>query len=123
MTDLIISNNHINDHINDNMNDALFKEQNVVLKKYFGYESLKPEQYHVINSVMKNKDTIGIFATGAGKSLNFQMIYLLSGKTVIVISPLVSLILDQYKEMKNRNIDTCIFNGTIDLTEINSNKK
>jgi ATP-dependent DNA helicase RecQ len=25
--------------------------------------------------------------------------------------------------MKNRNIDTCIFNGTIDLIEINNNKK
>ncbi len=115
MEDLIISNNPIN--------EDLLKQHNTVLKKYFGYESLKPEQYHVINSVMGNKDTIGIFATGAGKSLNFQMIYLLSGKTVIVISPLVSLILDQYKEMKNRNIDTCIFNGTIELTEINNNKK
>ena len=108
---------------NNLIDNELLKEQNVVLKKYFGYESLKPEQFNVINSIMGDKDTIGIFATGAGKSLNFQMTYLLSKKSIIVISPLVSLILDQYKEMKNRNIDTCIFNGTIDLNEINANKK
>jgi ATP-dependent DNA helicase RecQ len=117
MTEFIeISDNNI-------INDELLKEWNIVLKKYFGYDSLKPEQFDVINSIMSDKDTIGIFATGAGKSLNFQMTYLLSKKSIIVISPLVSLILDQYKEMKNRNIDTCIFNNTIDLLEKNNNIK
>ena len=102
---------------------TLLKQYNIELKKIFGYDSLKPEQFEVIKSILSNNDTIGIFATGAGKSLNFQMTFILSGESVIVISPLVSLILDQYKEMKNRNIDTCIFNGTIELDEINNNKK
>ena len=94
----------------DIVDKELLKQYNVELKKIFGYDSLKPEQFEVIKSILSNNDTIGIFATGAGKSLNFQMTFILSGQSVIVISPLVSLILDQYKEMKNRNIDTCIFN-------------
>jgi RecQ family ATP-dependent DNA helicase len=64
-----------------------------------------------------------MFATGAGKSLNFQMTHLLSNKSIIVIGPLISLILDQYEEVVKRNIDTCIFNSSVKKNEINKSKK
>jgi RecQ family ATP-dependent DNA helicase len=99
------------------------KEYNVILKEKFGYESLKIEQFKVINSVLDGKDTLAIFSTGAGKSLNFQMLHLISNQNIIVISPLISLILDQFKEMEERNIDTCIFNSSIKKTLITKTKK
>ena len=50
----------------NNKEQNLLKEYNVVLDKYFGYETLKIEQFKIINSIMNNKDTLAIFATGAG---------------------------------------------------------
>ena len=113
----------INEELLNELNIKLLQKMNIVLKNIFGYETLKPEQFEVIKSILYKKDTIAIFATSAGKSMNFQFPYIITPGSSIVISPLLSLILDQYKEMKNRNIDTCIFNGTIDLVEINQNKK
>ena len=119
-------NNTVIDTTNITLNNEeqkLLNEYNVVLDKYFGYETLKIEQFKVINSIMNNNDTLAMFATGAGKSLNFQMTHLLSNKSIIVIGPLISLILDQYEEVIKRNINTCIFNSSVKKSEINKNKK
>lgn len=119
-------NNTIIDTTNITLNNEeqnILNEYNVVLNKYFGYETLKIEQFKVINSIMNNNDTLAMFATGAGKSLNFQMTHLLSNKSIIVIGPLISLILDQYEEVIKRNIDTCIFNSSVKKSEINKSKK
>jgi ATP-dependent DNA helicase RecQ len=107
----------------NNEEKNILNEYNLVLDKYFGYETLKIEQFKVINSIMNNNDTLAMFATGAGKSLNFQMTHLLSNKSIIVIGPLISLILDQYEEVVKRNIDTCIFNSSVKKNEINKSKK
>jgi len=114
------------DTTNITLNDEeqkLLNEYNVVLDKYFGYETLKIEQFKIINSIMNNNDTLAIFATGAGKSLNFQMTHLLSNKSIIVIGPLISLILDQYEEVVRRNINTCMFNSSVKKNDINKSKK
>lgn len=119
-------NNTVIDTTNITLNNEeqnILNEYNLVLDKYFGYETLKIEQFKVINSIMNNNDTLAMFATGAGKSLNFQMTHLLSNKSIIVIGPLISLILDQYEEVVKRNIDTCIFNSSVKKNEINKSKK
>lgn len=107
----------------NNDEKIILNEYNVKLKEIFGYETLKIEQFKIIHSLMNDNDTLAMFATGAGKSLNFQMLHILSNKSIIVIGPLISLILDQYEEVKKRNINTCIFNSTISRSEINKNKK
>lgn len=119
-------NNTVIDTTNITLNNEeknLLNEYNLVLDKYFGYETLKIEQFKIINSIMNNNDTLAMFATGAGKSLNFQMTHLLSNKSIIVIGPLISLILDQYEEVVKRNIDTCMFNSSVKKNEINKSKK
>ena len=119
-------NNTVIDTTNITLNNEeqkLLNEYNVVLDKYFGYETLKIEQFKIINSIMNNNDTLAIFATGAGKSLNFQMTHLLSNKSIIVIGPLISLILDQYEEVVRRNINTCMFNSSVKKNDINKSKK
>ena len=49
-----------------------------------------------INALLEGKDTLSIlFPTGAGKSLLYQLpAYLLSG-TILIVSPLISLMQDQ----------------------------
>lgn len=103
--------------------NKLLNQCNDILKQRFGYNNIKKEQFMIINSIYNGKDTVGFLPTGGGKSMTYVMPFLIWDVSIIVISPLVSLIYDQYKEMKNRNIDSCIFNGTIDLKEINNNKR
>ena len=63
-----------------------------VLKKYFGYDTLKDIQYKIINNILKkNKDVCAILATGFGKSMCYQLPFLISDECVIVISPLIAL--------------------------------
>ncbi len=64
---------------------------NEILNKYFGYEKLKDKQELIINSILDKHDTIGILATGYGKSICYQLPYLILKKSVIIISPLISL--------------------------------
>ena len=70
-------NNTVIDTTNITLNNKeqnILNEYNLVLDKFFGYETLKIEQFKVINSIMNNNDTLAMFATGAGKSLNFHFI-------------------------------------------------
>ena len=92
------------------MKNKLKQKYNEILKKYFGYEELKSEQQKIIyNIVKKKKDVLAVLATGFGKSVCYQIPFLLTQKCVIVISPLISLMQDQMKQLKELNIPTCSF--------------
>ncbi|MFD1206455.1 MULTISPECIES: ATP-dependent DNA helicase RecQ [Sporosarcina] len=70
------------------------------LKKRFGYEKFRPGQKEVIQHILSGKDTIAILPTGMGKSLCYQLPgYLLEG-SVVIVSPLVSLMEDQAAQMR-----------------------
>ena len=84
---------------------------NETLLKYFGYSKLKDKQEDIINSILNKKDTIGILATGYGKSICYQLPYLLTKKSVIVISPLISLMEDQKHKLESLNIDVYCLNS------------
>lgn len=71
------------------------------LKEYFGYESFRPGQESVIRDVLAGESVIGVLPTGSGKSICYQLPALLSLGLTLVISPLVSLMLDQVKELKS----------------------
>ena len=82
------------------------------LKKYFGYDSLKVLQFKIIYYIIKKKkDICGILATGFGKSICYQLPFLLTKKNVIVISPLISLMEDQMDTLRKLNIDVCCLNS------------
>lgn len=67
----------------------------VYLKDYFGHESFKPGQLEVVRAALAGRDVAVFWATGAGKSLCYQLPALQTGKTAIVVSPLISLMQDQ----------------------------
>jgi len=83
-----------------------------ILKK-LEIKKLKPKQKEIINLFLKKekRDTLGILPTGYGKSLCYIVPHLLKGKNVIVISPLISLMEDQADKLKNKQINTLVFNS------------
>ena len=89
--------------------------------KTLGIIKLKSKQKKIINLILKKKDIIGILPTGYGKSICYILPYLLKKKNVIVISPLISLMKDQYDKLKERGISTLVFNST--FNSLSSNER
>ena len=74
------------------------------LAEKFGYANFYPGQEEVMSRVMAGKDTLAILATGAGKSLCYQLPALLLEGTTVVVSPLIALMKDQVDMLADRNV-------------------
>ncbi|WP_047980019.1 RecQ family ATP-dependent DNA helicase [Ornithinibacillus contaminans] len=71
-----------------------------MLKRHFGYATFRTGQKEIISDVLQGKDVLGILPTGSGKSICYQLPARLLEGTTIVVSPLISLMIDQVKELK-----------------------
>src|SRR5215469_3120151 len=91
---------------------------NEALVRHFGYENFYPGQEDVIKRVMDGKDTLAILATGAGKSLCYQLPALLLPGTTVVVSPLIALMKDQLDMLAEAGISSTIaLNSTLSEDE------
>jgi ATP-dependent DNA helicase RecQ len=80
----------------------------------FGFEHFNPGQLEVITRVMAGEDTLAILATGAGKSLCYQLPALLLSGTTIVVSPLIALMKDQVDMLAERGVKNVVaLNSTL----------
>src|ERR1700676_3996315 len=84
------------------------------LSEKFGYDRFNPGQVEVITRVLDGEDTLAILATGAGKSLCYQLPALLFEGTTIVVSPLIALMKDQLDMLAERGVtSTVALNSTL----------
>ncbi|MDB4975597.1 MAG: hypothetical protein JWN48_3938 [Myxococcaceae bacterium] len=82
-------------------------------RERFGVEHFRPGQRELIETVLRGDDALGILATGAGKSLTYQLPALLLPNPVLVISPLISLMQDQNDKLSELDISSAKLNSTL----------
>ncbi|CAH8390181.1 unnamed protein product [Eruca vesicaria subsp. sativa] len=88
---------------------------NSILRVRFGISSLKCFQREALATWVAHKDCLVLAATGSGKSLCFQIPALLTGKVVVVISPLISLMHDQCLKLSTHKVSACFLgSGQLD---------
>jgi ATP-dependent DNA helicase RecQ len=86
----------------------------LALREKFGFQDFFPGQEDVVSRVIQGQDTLAILATGAGKSLTYQLPALLLDGTTIVVSPLIALMKDQLDMLRDRGItDVVALNSTL----------
>ncbi len=88
-----------------------------VLRDVFGYTEFRPGQREVITAVLEGRDCIALMPTGAGKSLTYQLPAKLLRGTVLVISPLISLMKDQVDAVDSLGFKVTAINSTLDFDE------
>ena len=92
------------------------------LKQFFGFNTFKGNQEHVIKSVLSGRNSFVIMPTGGGKSLCYQLPALIMEGTAIIVSPLIALMKNQVDAVRNHTMDKCIahvFNSSLTKTEQN----
>lgn len=91
-----------------------------ILERYWNHTSFRPLQEDIISAVLDNEDTFVLLPTGGGKSICFQIPALIKDGICIVISPLIALMKDQVKSLKDKGIKAMAITSGISYNELDT---
>ena len=89
-----------------------------ILKQYWGYDSFRGIQEQIIESIGSGRDTLGLMPTGGGKSITFQVPALAMDGVCLVITPLIALMKDQVRNLRDRGIKAAAIHTGMKRDEI-----
>ncbi|MCF2905913.1 DNA helicase RecQ [Octadecabacter sp. CECT 8868] len=75
-----------------------------LLRDVFGFDGFRPGQQEIVEAVTDGKNTLAIMPTGGGKSLCFQLPALVRDGVTVVISPLIALMRDQVRGLREAGV-------------------
>jgi ATP-dependent DNA helicase RecQ len=76
-----------------------------LLSSVFGFDAFRPGQAEIVAAVAGGRDTLAIMPTGGGKSLCFQLPALMRDGVTVVISPLIALMRDQVRSLREAGVE------------------
>jgi ATP-dependent DNA helicase RecQ len=82
------------------------------LKRIFGFDSLRPGQREVLDAIFAGDDVLAVMPTGSGKSLCFQLPAVAQGGLTVVVSPLIALMEDQTRQMRELGVSAYSLNSS-----------
>jgi len=94
--------------------DAAFFD---MLRRVWGFQSLRPAQQEAIESILARRDTVVVMPTGGGKSLCYQAPAVHQGGMTIVVSPLLALMKDQVDSLNSVGVSALRVDSTLSSDE------
>ncbi|MBD3677596.1 MAG: DNA helicase RecQ [Rhodobacteraceae bacterium] len=79
-------------------------EASDLLASVFGFDAFRPGQEEIVTAVTAGRNTLAIMPTGGGKSLCFQLPALCRDGVTVVISPLIALMRDQVRGLREAGV-------------------
>ncbi len=71
-----------------------------ILTSIFGLEQFRLQQREIVDDVLAGRDSLVVMPTGAGKSLCYQLPAVSLRGLTLIISPLISLMTDQVRQLR-----------------------
>ena len=75
-----------------------------MLRDVFGFDGFRPGQEEIVQAVSQGENVLAIMPTGGGKSLCFQLPALMRHGVTVVISPLIALMRDQVRGLREAGV-------------------
>ncbi|MGB0060747.1 RecQ family ATP-dependent DNA helicase, partial [Candidatus Binatus sp.] len=89
-----------------------------VLRRFWGFESLRPLQLEAIQAGLERRDSLVVMPTGGGKSLCYQVPPAVAGRTDVVVSPLIALMKDQVDALRLSGYPAAALHSGMDQMEV-----
>ncbi|OWU86086.1 ATP-dependent DNA helicase RecQ [Oceanicola sp. 22II-s10i] len=80
-------------------------DASTILREVFGFDGFRPGQAEIVEAVSAGRDVLAIMPTGGGKSLCYQLPALMGEGLTVVISPLIALMRDQVRALREAGVE------------------
>jgi superfamily II DNA helicase RecQ len=84
-----------------------------ILSHVFGYASFRGQQEAIIAAALDGRDSLVLMPTGGGKSLCYQIPALVRDGVGVVVSPLIALMEDQVRALREAGVAAAFLNSTL----------
>src|ERR1700728_1473991 len=88
------------------------------LKRIFGFDEFRTGQEAVVRDALAGRDVLALMPPGGGKSLCFQLPALLRPGVTLVVSPLIALMQDQVRLLRDNDIPATYINSSLEPLEV-----
>ena len=88
------------------------------LKRIFGFDEFRAGQEAVVRDALAGRDVLALMPTGGGKSLCFQLPAMLRPGVTLVVSPLIALMQDQVRLLRDNDIPASFINSSLEPLEM-----
>jgi len=104
--------------LNDSVAAGIQRDILNVTRRFWGYDRLRPLQEEAIMAGVNGRDSLVVMPTGGGKSLCYQVPPLITSRTHVVVSPLISLMKDQVDALTVNGYPAATLHSALTSSEI-----